>query len=106
MRENNEFIGRVEDYLVEFDGPTPLPDRVIDAIHAELPRTRQTKASPGSMRMPATPSALSSRTRWGFAALAMLGVTAVAVVAIGVAGRTVPTGVPMAPAASLAEKPR
>ena len=86
MRENDEFIGRVEDYLVEFDGPTPLPDRVIDAINAELPRTRQTKASPGSMRMPATLSALSSRTRWGFAALAMLGVTAVAVVAIGVAG--------------------
>jgi WD40-like Beta Propeller Repeat len=89
MRENDEFIGRVEDYLVEFEGATPLPGRVTDAIHAELPRTRQVKASPGFMRMPPMRSTISSRSPRGFATLAKLGVTAVAVVAIGVVGLTV-----------------
>jgi hypothetical protein len=60
MREN-EFIGQLEDYLVEFDGDTPLPGRVMDAIHAELPRTRQAKARPGLMRMPPMLSTISSR---------------------------------------------
>ena len=30
MRENDHFVGQVEDYLVEFDGDTPLPGRVMD----------------------------------------------------------------------------
>lgn len=72
MRENDEFIGQVEDYLVEFDGATPLPGRVLDAIHAELPRTRQAKAGPGFMRMPPMLSTISSRAPLGFAAAAVL----------------------------------
>ena len=89
MRHNDEFIGRVEDYLVEFDGATPLPGRVIDAIHAELPRTRQVNASPGLLRMPPMLSRISSRSPRRFDTIAKLGVTAVAVVAIGVVGLTV-----------------
>jgi hypothetical protein len=72
MRENDDFIGSVEDYLVEFDGETPLPGRVIDAIHAELPRTRQAKAGPGFMRMPPMLSTISSRARLGIAAAAVV----------------------------------
>src|SRR5215204_648611 len=72
MRENDEFIGRVEDYLVEFDGDTPLPGRVLDAIHAELPRTRQAKAGPGFMRMPPMLSTVSSRAPLGIAAAAVV----------------------------------
>jgi hypothetical protein len=68
MRENDEFIGQVEDYLVEFDGDTPLPGRVLDAIHAELPRTRQAKARPGFMRMPPMLSTIWSRAPLGVAA--------------------------------------
>ena len=68
MRENDEFIGHVEDYLVEFDGDTPLPGRVLDAIHAELPRTRQAKAGPDFMRMPPMLSTISSRAPLGVAA--------------------------------------
>jgi hypothetical protein len=72
MRENDEFIGHVEDYLVEFDGDTPLPGRVLDAIHAELPRTRQAKAGPGLMRMPPMLSTISSRAPLGIAAAVVL----------------------------------
>jgi hypothetical protein len=72
MRENNEFIGQVEDYLVEFDGPTPLPGRVLDAIHAELPRTRQAKTGPGFMRMPPMLSTISARAPLGIAAAAVV----------------------------------
>ena len=72
MRENDEFIGQVEDYLVEFDGDTPLPGRVADAIHAELPRTRQAKAGPGFMRMPPMVSTLSSRASLGIAAAVVI----------------------------------
>jgi len=68
MRENDGFIGQVEDYLVEFDGDTPLPGRVLDAIHAELPRTRQAKAGPGFMRMPPMLSTITSRAPLGIAA--------------------------------------
>ncbi len=89
MREHDEFIGQVEDYLIEFDGATPLPGGVIDAIHAELPRTRQAKASPGLMTMPAMRSTISSRARWGIATLARLGLTAVVVVATCVVGLTI-----------------
>jgi hypothetical protein len=72
MRENDEFIGHVEDYLVEFDGATPLPGRVLDAIHAQLPRTRQAKAGPGFMRMPPMLSTISSRAPLGIAAAAVV----------------------------------
>jgi hypothetical protein len=68
MTDNDQFIGQVEDYLVEFDGETPLPGRVLDAIHAELPRTRQAKARPGFMRMPPMLSTVSSRAPLGIAA--------------------------------------
>jgi hypothetical protein len=74
MRENDEFIGQVEDYLVEFDGETPLPGRVMDAIHAELPRTRQAKANPGFMRMPPMLSTISSRAPLGIAAAVVVAV--------------------------------
>ena len=73
MRDD-EFIGQVEDYLVEFDGETPLPGRVMDAIHAELPRTRQAKANPGFMRMPPMLSTISSRAPLGIAAAVVVAV--------------------------------
>src|SRR6187551_214611 len=72
MRENDEFVGQVEDYLVEFDGDTPLPGRVLDAIHAELPRTRQAKAGLGFTRMPPMLSTISSRAPLGIAAAVVI----------------------------------
>ena len=41
MTHNDEFIGQLESYLDEYEGSTPLPEDVRDAIRAELPLTRQ-----------------------------------------------------------------
>ena len=72
MKHDDDFIAQLEDYLVEFDGVTPLPDRVRDAIHVELPRTRQAQARPGLMRMQPMLSTISSRAPLGVAAAAVV----------------------------------
>jgi hypothetical protein len=107
MRENDEFIGQVEDYLVEFDGETPLPGRVMNAIHAELPRTRQAKAGPVFMRMPPMLSTISSRAPLGIAAAVVVAVVLGAVFIrnnqSGVGGDPAPSSTPVpstGPAAS------
>jgi hypothetical protein len=102
MRENDEFIGQVEDYLVEFDGDTPLPGRVLDAIHAELPRTRQVHGLPGPLRMFTMLPNVSTRS--GLAAAALV----VAAVGLGVVllnnNRSNGVGAPT-PAASATQTP-
>jgi hypothetical protein len=39
----DDFIGQLESYLDEFEGMTPLPDAVRNAVRADLPTTRQMK---------------------------------------------------------------
>ena len=68
MNRDDDFIGRLEDYLESFDGVTPLPDRVRDAVHAELPRTRQVRPDRGLGRMLNMVSRASTGARWGLAA--------------------------------------
>jgi hypothetical protein len=46
MIRDDQFIGRLEDYLDAFDGATPLPDRVRDAVHEALPSVHQVRRSP------------------------------------------------------------
>jgi hypothetical protein len=41
MTRTDEFMGQLETYLDEYEGGTPLPEDVRDAIRAELPFTRQ-----------------------------------------------------------------
>lgn len=41
MTRDDEFIGQLEGYLDEYEGMTPLPDAVRNAVRAELPSTRQ-----------------------------------------------------------------
>jgi hypothetical protein len=72
MTQNDEFIGQLEDYLVEFEGETPLPSRVIDAIHTELPRTRQAKPGARDLRLPPRPKTASLRGPWGIVAAAVV----------------------------------
>jgi hypothetical protein len=50
MTREDDFIGQLEGYLDEFEGMTPLPPMVRDAVRAELPRTRQIGSIPGPMR--------------------------------------------------------
>lgn len=67
MNHNDDFIAHLEDYLHEFDGATPLPDHVRDAVHAELPRTRQVHR-PGPLRLFTMLSNTSSGARLGLVA--------------------------------------
>ncbi len=85
MNRDDEFIGRLEDYLESFDGATPLPDRVRDAIHANLPRTGQVRPARSSERMLDMISRASTRARWGL-------VAAVVVAAVVVGAAVVNTG--------------
>ena len=48
MTRNDDFIGQLEGYLDEYEGSTPLPDEVRDAIRAELPFDNS--ARPGGRR--------------------------------------------------------
>ena len=41
MTREDQFIGQLERYLDEYEGITPLPEAVRDAIRAELPKTKQ-----------------------------------------------------------------
>jgi len=41
MTREDDFIGQLEGYLDEYEGSTPLPDDVRDAIRARLPSTQQ-----------------------------------------------------------------
>lgn len=52
MTRGKDFTGVLEDYLDEYEGPTPLPDAVRDAIRAELPTTQQIGRLRGWMRLP------------------------------------------------------
>jgi hypothetical protein len=96
MNRDDDFTGRLEDYLESFDGVTPLPARVRDAIHADLPRTRQVRPARATGRMLDMITRTSARARWGLVAA-----VAVAAVVLGAAvlnnGRAGP-GVGSAPA--------
>jgi hypothetical protein len=72
MSSNDDFIGRLEDYLDSFDGATPLPDRVRDAIRAELPSARQVRTRPGPLRLPTMLSNSSASARLGLGAAAIV----------------------------------
>jgi hypothetical protein len=72
MNRDDDLIAQVEDYLADIDGVNSLPDRVRDAIHAELPRTRQVRRVRGSGRMFDMVSRASTRARWGLAAAAVV----------------------------------
>jgi hypothetical protein len=52
MTRTDDFIGQVESYLEDYEGSTPLPEAVRDAIRAELPLTRQRPAWWPARRFP------------------------------------------------------
>ncbi len=47
MTRNDQFIERLEAYLDEHEGITPLPDAVSDAVRGRLPKTRQDRPFAG-----------------------------------------------------------
>jgi hypothetical protein len=74
MNNSDAFVSQLEDYLDEFDGVTPLPDRVRNAIRAELPSARQVRPRPGQLRSSPMPSTMSFGARLGLAAAAVVAV--------------------------------
>jgi len=52
MTRNDDFIGHLEGYLEDYEGSTPLPDEVRDAIRAQLPLTHQRPAWWPARRFP------------------------------------------------------
>src|SRR6478736_5358410 len=80
MKGTDDFIGQLDDYLAEFDGVTPLPGRVKDAIQSELPRTRQARPLPRPLNVVAMlPQALAG------ARSGLVAATVVAAVVLGAA---------------------
>ena len=52
MTRTDDFIGQLESYLDEYEGSTPLPEDVRDAIRADLPSTHQRPAWWPARRFP------------------------------------------------------
>jgi len=50
MTRDDDFIGQLEGYLDEYEGLTPLPEGIRDAVRAQLPKTRQIGLLSGPMR--------------------------------------------------------
>lgn len=72
MTRNDDFIERLEGYLDEYEGMTPLPDGVRDAIRAELPGTKQVGPASGLTRFLIMTRSLPAPARYGLAAAAVV----------------------------------
>jgi hypothetical protein len=64
MTRNDDFIGQLEGYLDEYEGSTPLPGEVRDAIRAQLPSIQQRPAWWPERRFPS----MNNYLRMGVAA--------------------------------------
>jgi hypothetical protein len=80
MTRDEDFIGQLEGYLDEYEGQTPLPDAVRDAIRAELPNTKQIGPITGLMRDLSMNTTKSAPVRYGLVAA-----VAIAAVVLGAA---------------------
>jgi hypothetical protein len=98
MKQDDDFIGQLEDYLESFEGTTPLPDRVRDAVHAELPWTHQVNPLLGLRRTEMTST--TTLFRWGLlaAALVVVAFAATALLPGGANPAVTPTSAPPASA--------
>ena len=67
MTRNDDFIGHLEGYLDEYEGSTPLPNEVRDAIRAQLPSIQQRPAWWPAWRFPE----MNSFAKFGLAAAAV-----------------------------------
>jgi hypothetical protein len=89
MTHDDEFIGRLEQYLDDYLGQTPLPDGVRNSVRAQVPRTGQVRSFPGSLPV------FGGMSR--FAQMATVAAVAVAAVGLALALSTrTQTGAPTA----------
>jgi hypothetical protein len=74
MTREETFIGQLEGYLEEYEGMTPLPDPIRDAVRAQLPTTRQIGPIAGLMRDFNMSATFSAPVRYGLAAAVVIAV--------------------------------
>jgi hypothetical protein len=88
MNRDDEFIGTLENYLDEYEGMTPLPDAIRDAIRAELPTTKQIGPLTGLMRNLNVTMNLPPAARYGLLAAVAVAAVLVGAVLFGRFGNT------------------
>lgn len=86
MSQHDDFIARLERYLDDHEGSTPMPDRIRQSVRASLPETKQTS---GPSWVPRRFETMSLH----LPVPAQIGLAAAAVVAAVVVGATVIGGV-------------
>jgi hypothetical protein len=97
----DDFIPRLESYLDEYEGTTPLPESVRVAVRAELPRTKQVRSLRGLARYTTMFSTRTAQIALGLSAAAMV----VAVGAFLSSGRNVGDGDPSPTALEATQTP-
>ena len=73
MTRDDDFIGQLEGYLDEYEGSTPLPNPVRDAVRAQLPVTKQIGPVSGLMRDIYMNRSIDTPARWGLVAAVIIG---------------------------------
>jgi len=101
MTREDDFIGQLRDYLDGYEGLTPLPDAVRDAIRAELPTTKQIGPISGLLRNLNMTMNLPPAARYGLVAAAVVAAVLLGVTLFGpgpdVGTRSTPTPIPTVP---------
>jgi hypothetical protein len=99
MTREDDFIAQLEGYLDEYEGLTPLPDAVRDAVRAALPTTKQIGPIAGLMRNLNMTVNLPPAARYGLVAAAVVAAVLLGVTLFGrgpnTGGETQPTPTPM-----------
>jgi hypothetical protein len=94
MTPDDKFIGSLEAYLDEYEGMTPLPDSVGNAVRAQLPTTKQLSVRGGLLG--GFPVMNNNIVRFGIAAAAVLLIALLGIKFLPWSAIGGPTGAPTA----------
>jgi hypothetical protein len=72
MMGEDEFIGQLEGYLDDYEGLTPLPDAVRQAVRAEIPTTRRISPFPRGLNYLGQTIRIPRSVRYGLLAAAVV----------------------------------
>jgi hypothetical protein len=82
MTRDDAFIGFLEGYLDDYEGSTPLPESVRDAVRDQIVTTKQIRPLPGPMRY-LSMITLPAAARYGAVAALAIGAVLVGAYALG-----------------------
>jgi hypothetical protein len=96
MTPDDDFTGLLEGYLDEFEGMTPLPDAIRNAIRGRLPTTKQVGRFPGAMRYLNMSMSIPAPARYGLVAavVVLAAVLGASLLGRGIGGPPNPTPTP------------